>query len=132
MRGILIFLLAIGLLFLSATAEGADWELVTVSKGNGDLWYVDKESIRHVSKTVVRAWYKDVLINPSPFNSKEIDELFIYKETNCIERKSSFLQIKHTYSDGTSESFMPPMEWRYIRPDTIESIIFNYLCKDKK
>jgi len=68
MRGKFI-LLAIGLFFLSTTAEGADWKLIAEGK-TGNLFFVDTESIKHISKTVVRAWIKQVYKEPEQFKSK--------------------------------------------------------------
>jgi len=132
MRIILIISLAIGLFFLSTTAEGANWKFIT-KNDLGDMLYIDTESIRHISKTVVRAWNKIILKNPKPLDSKEIVEMLGYDEHDCVERKLCYLQMEHKYSDGTTESTLFPVkEWRYVRPDTIESVMHNYLCKSKK
>ena len=132
MKGILIFLLTIGLFLLSASAEGANWEFIVMDK-EGDMFYVDTESIRHISKTGVRAWGKIINKNPEPFDSKEIVVSLDYQEHDCIERKLCLLQVEHKYSDGTTDSMtFPVKKWSYIRPDTIESVIHNYLCKKGK
>lgn len=135
MRGsFIIILLSIGFFLLSASAEGANWELITTDKDGNLSVYVDTESIRHISKTVVRAWIKIILKNPEPFGSKKIVETLDYEEHDCVEMKASLLEIYHKYSDGTTASVTAKEKefLRYIRPDTIESVIFNYLCKKGK
>ena len=121
------------MLLLSISAEGANWEFITTDKDGNVSFYVDIESIRHISKTVVRAWVKLLCKKPGPFVSKEIVEALDYEEHDCVERKTCFLQIEHKYSDGTTKSeTSPEKEWRYVRPDTIESVVHNYLCKKGK
>ena len=134
MKGILIFLLTIGLFLLSASAEGADWKLIATSK-EGDTLYIDTGSIRHISKTVVRAWTKQVLKKPELSGSKEIVESLGYEEYDCAEMKKHNLQITFRYSDGTSDSITnpnPAKDWSYITPDTVNSAIHDYLCKKGK
>ena len=107
MKGILIFLLTIGLFLLSASAEGANWKFILTDK-HGKAVYIDTESIRHVSKTVVRAWTKTILKNPEPLLSKEIIEALGYEEHDCAEMKWNNLEILFRYSDGTSGSATIP------------------------
>jgi len=133
MRGLFIFLLSIGFFLLSASAEGANWEFITTNEDVTLSWYIDTESIRHISNTVVRAWIKALYKKPKPFDSKEIVEAIGYEEHDCAEMKKNVLQIDHRYSDGTTVSTTNPVkEWSYITPDTIESVIHNYLCKKGK
>src|SRR3972149_10765431 len=129
----IIFLLSIGFFLLSASAEGANWEFIAKSKDGKVSCYVDTESIRHISKTVVRVWIKLLYKMPCPYGSKEIVEALDYEEHDFVESKTCFLQIEHKYSDGTTKSeTSPEKEWRYVRPDTIESVVHNYLCKQGK
>ena len=128
----IIFLLSIGFFLLSVSAEGADWEFVAINK-DGDMFYVDTESIRHISKTVVGARTKMIYKNPHPFHSKEIVEILDYEEHDCVERKQCRLQVTARYSDGTNRSAnAPEKKWRYISPYTVDSIIHDYLCKKGK
>lgn len=132
MRGsFIIIFLSIGLFLLSASAEGANWELITMSEKA--TFYIDTESIRHISKNVVTAWVKTVFKKPEIFNSKGFVEVMNYEEHNCAELKKNVLQNTNRYLDGTSDTATyPEKEWTYIRPDTVESAVHNYLCKKGK
>ena len=134
MRGsFIIILLSIGFFLLSASAEGANWKLITTDEEDNTSIHIDTESIRHISKTVVRAWVKILFEKPKPFDSKEKVESLGYEEHDCSETKKSILQVTNRYSDGTSATATnPAKEWRYIIPETIESAIHNYLCKKGK
>ena len=140
MRGILIFL-AIGLFFLSTTAEGADWEFLGKDETGNISVYIDKENIKYVSKTAVRVWVKTLYEKPSPFESKFINESLSYREHYCNEGKYKLLQVSFYYTDGTSDSFTPEANnYRYVIPDiyvrirqnTFEDYIRNYLCNKGK
>jgi hypothetical protein len=132
MREILIILLALGLFFLSTTAEGSNWEMVTKSKdGDSVLVFVDTESIKHISKTVVRTWVKFLFEKPEPTGLKFLKSQLVYSEYDCSEGKLRNLQAMEYYTDGTYEDF-PSGSWKYIAPDTLYEAIHNYLCKSKK
>jgi len=136
MRGsFIIFLLSIGLLLLSVSAEGANWELITRSKDSNVSVFIDTDSIRHISKRVVRAWTKFIFIKPKPSDSKELVEALAYEEHDCAEIKKHDLQITFKHSDGTSDSMTnpnPAKDWSYITPDTLQSAVHDYLCKQGK
>jgi hypothetical protein len=132
MRGSFIFLLVIGLLLLSVSAEGANWKYIaTTDEGNTSI-YIDTESISHISKTAVRLWSKALFKETEPFDSKRIVERLTYAEFDCVERKQCILQFDVKYLDGSSEVITVPEKeigCYDIYPDTISSLIFDYICK---
>jgi len=130
MRVILIILLALGLFFLSVTSEGADWKLIGKNK-DGILIFVDTESIKHISKTVDRAWVKFSFEKPEPIDLTFLKSQLLYFENDCSEDKVRILQGMQYYTDGTYDD-IPSGSWKYIAPDTINELIHNYLCKSKK
>ena len=128
MRGSFIILFVIVSLLLSISAEGADWKYITKNT-EGDMFYINTESIKHISETVVRAWIKTVYKKPKLSDSKELVEALTYEEYDCAEIKFNIIQIINRYSDIF---FYPEEDWNDIAPDTIGSAIHNYLCKKGK
>jgi len=86
-RSLSIFLLAIGLFFLSSISEGANWEKITKSEDCNTSVFVDTKSIRHISKTFVRAWIKILFDKPFVFNSISTTKILDCVAIDCCENK---------------------------------------------
>ncbi len=141
MKGILIFLLAIALFLLSTAVEGEDWEFLGKNKTQDVSVYIDKESIKYVSKTVIRVWVKTLYEKPSPYESKFINESLSHREHYCNEGKYKLIQVSFFYTDGKSDSFtleannrryVIPNIYVYVRADTFEDYIHKYICNKSK
>jgi hypothetical protein len=132
MRKIILLLISVSFL-IPTIAEGADWVSIGKTGDNTMEVFVDKESIKYVSKNIVRAWNKLVLLKPNEFHGKFVKKHFSFMEWDCNEIKKRSLQTSIYYSDGTSETeSRSQTNWQYITPDTVEDSIFKYLCKNGK
>jgi len=74
MRKIIVFL-ALILFSIPTIAAGADWVLLAEGK-RGTTVFVDNESVRHISKNIVRARVRFVKSEPVKFEAKFIKEIF--------------------------------------------------------
>ena len=127
----IIFVLII-LIFLSPiSATGADWQLVAENKES--KFYINKESINHPSKNLVKAWFKTVLNIPAKIFEKYMTYQLVYEEHNCKERKFRILQTTGYHSDGTSkEVISEPSVWIDVPHVTTFETKHEYLCKDRE
>ncbi len=123
MRGILVFLLAIRLFFLSTTAEGADWKFIGRSI-SGNSVFIDTESINHITKTLIQAWVQFSPKKPTGNLKMQLS----YEEHNCSEGKRRILRGTKYYIDGTYEDFPGTGKWEYIARYTLDKAIHDYLC----
>jgi len=133
-----LFLFICSLLVVSTSAEGTDWMLITKSKDGNQSIFIDKESIRRTSrfadKDIIRVWGKIVYKEPEPYNSKYISYSLKHYEWYCDEKSLRIIQLLHYYTDGTNEPEFDPKlrQWNKVESDTIEDVIYKYLCdKDK-
>ncbi len=133
---ILIYLLTAIFLFFSSIAEGANWEPISKSINEDQFIFIDTESIKHVSKNIVRVWVKLLFENPMPVYSRQEKKFLTYaldyEEHDCSEEKSRSLQNVGYCTDGTNESISGSAEWQYIIPGSNTSFVHNYLCNKEK
>jgi Surface-adhesin protein E len=127
-----VLYISIILIFLfTVSAEGADW--VFVSRNNEGRWYVDKDSIEHISINVVRAWIKTVCLKNCELGPKKVKEGLAYAEYDCKGKKERLLLEVNYFEDGTtSEANYPDSNFTDIPPDSIEEGIHDYLCKHNR
>lgn len=117
--------------FFSITASAENWLVITESV-NSDLVLVDTESIVHSGK-ITQAFLKNILAksktlpNGQPYNTRVILQQF-----NCTSspRTVKTLAItarynNHTVHSGNFGSYAP---WQIIYPDTINSVVADYVC----
>jgi Surface-adhesin protein E len=124
-----IYTFAIILFFASGIAEGANWGLV--SEYDDMNIYVDNESIKHLSETVVGAQFKIVYKEPTWVKSKSIDYYLIEQENNCSEKRYKIYQVKVYFTDGTNDTFTKKEE-HDVNPDTFQYVIHEFICKQTK
>ena len=130
-----ILILALILFLIPTIAEGAD--LAYTGKAQGNVQYIDKESIRNTSKNTFRAWTKLDLGTPklwesSGGSSKLIEQILAYQEFDCAEWKVRNIKLIHYYTDGSHDKFEGFNIWNYVIPDTLVDTVFQYLCKNGK
>lgn len=128
---VLIWLSVFGLFFLSIVAEGSD--SILIEKTDQAYVFIDNESIKHISDNIVRAWVKyfphTVL---EPFKAKYLHYYLSYYEFDCGEKKNRVLQTVFYYTDYTSEQDDREHQWSSLAPDTVESALFEYVCKNNR
>lgn len=84
MKKAILFLVLI-LFFIPTIAEGADWKLIGESP-QGDYIYIDNENIKHLSKNVVRVWFKIILKKPKKLRINIIGNPF-YMENGIVVKE---------------------------------------------
>jgi hypothetical protein len=125
---ILVFIF--GLLFITDILEASNWVLV-VSAPNGTQMFVDKESIKHVSKNIVRALRKYQFKEPREDEAKDYTALSVYGEVNCEEERFLVLSEILHFDDNTQEvkNYKPSDNWEDIKPNTFDDYFYEYVCK---
>lgn len=136
-KGILIFsLLLIAILLLFSLVSGEDW--IPINKEGNKSVSIDEESIKHSSshagKDIIRAVGKVVYAGPETFGSKPVSYVLRHYEFYCNEKSFRLMQIFYYYADGTKESQIDPTarQWKKIDSDTIDSVMYKYLCEKDK
>jgi hypothetical protein len=127
---LLVYFLAFNLFFLPVLAEAVNWKLIAKSKNGNMSIFIDNESIRHISKTIVRARVKLSFEKMEPMKSKYIKEVINYREDSCSEKKRRSIKSSFYYSDGTIDTSKG--QWQYIAPGTIDYVVHDYLCNKSK
>ena len=98
-----LILTILGLFFISAVVEGADWYKITITSDGVD-YYIDKGSIDRDNSNV-KAWFK------------EGENKMYYKEFVCGKKKYRSLQ--------TTDLFF------YVPPESLTEAGYDYVCKKK-
>ena len=124
-----VCMLAVIFVFVLSIAEGAIWE--RISEYDDTIIYINNESIRHISETVVRAEFKLVYKEPAWFNAKSIDYYLIEQENNCSEKRYKVYRLTVYFRDGTNNNFMTKEE-HDVKSDTFQSAIYEFICKKTK
>ncbi len=91
--------------------------------------FVDNESINHISTNIFKAQVKYFLYTVETFKSKYINFYLSDYEFDCDEKRIKVLQKVFYYTDYTSDMDDREHSWSYIAPDTVESVLFKYVCK---
>jgi hypothetical protein len=101
------------------------WTPLAMGRAAGVEIFVDENSIRHMSGTV-RLRIKYRYVSPKPFDSGYIDQLVVYNEYNCDNKKThKILWSEAHYIDGGSKRDLLERQG-YILPN---DAVFHYVCK---
>lgn len=104
----------------------SEWTPVAIGRAGGVEIFVDEDSIRHVSDKVVRLRIKYRYVRPKPFDSGYVDQLVVYNEYNCDNKKThKILWSEANYIDGGIKRDNLERQG-YILPD---DAVFRYVCK---
>ncbi len=112
------------LVFVSAKAEGANWELVTSNEDYSIS--IDKGSIKRSLKNTVSALVKLQYQKP---NANKVNFLLSYSEYDCNWKKYKIIQATTYYSDGTNRSETLNKIWENIVPDSFGDKVIKHICK---
>jgi hypothetical protein len=126
MGNVLIWLPVFVLLIISAETKASD--SILIKKTDQAYVFVDNESINHISTNIVRAQIKYFFHTMEPFKSKYLDYYLSYCEFDCSEKRIKVLQKVFYYTDYTSDKDDKEYPWSNIAPDTVESVLFEYVC----
>ena len=105
----------------------ADWVLIGGTP-DGDLMYADKDTILK-ERNKVKFWRKINYINPinKMASSRSYEEADCKKRTLMTLTFSSFSE--NDFQGKMLSSFEPPPKIEYIAPDTMDELIYEYVCK---
>jgi hypothetical protein len=117
------------LLFLSDVTAGTNWE--TISEDDSTVIYIDNDTIRHASETVVAAMFKIAYKEPFWVQSKSIRYYVIEEEHNCEENTYTVHQLLVYFNDGTNTHFDTKEEMA-VKPDTFQSVTHYFICRKKR
>jgi hypothetical protein len=125
---IFIWLSVFGLVLISPIARGSD--SILIEKTDKAYVFIDNESIKHISKNIVRArvkYFPHTVMEP--FRSKYLSYYLSYYEFDCDEKRAMVLQTTFYFKGYTSEQDDREHPWSSVAPDTVESALFEYVCK---
>jgi hypothetical protein len=119
------------LLSISSIAY-AQWSLIqTIDTA---AFFIDYSTLQQVNQ-YKRVWSKtEYFPNSKMAIESKVNSTRMYYEFDCREKKSRFLSfsaykqsnlIESVYSDNKTE------EWRFIAPNTPDSLILDVVCKSK-
>jgi hypothetical protein len=125
-------IMSIVLIFLSGCAathhvrREEQWTPVSKGEMGGVAIFVEEQSIRHVSNTVVRLRVKYRYSSPKPFDSGYVEELVVYNEYDCNNKNTyRILRSEAHFIDGGRETDSTKRQG-YILPD---DDVFRSVCK---
>lgn len=125
----MVFVLVSLSLAICQAGEAADWILTGTSEDGNTSLYVDKEGVTTDSQGVATAWTKFLFGNPESFESKEFSQMLVRMEYACGGNKTRMTGLIFNYADGSQEIFDVVKEWHPVKPGTLESESYQYLCK---
>jgi hypothetical protein len=108
-----------------AGKEGRErkWENYA-SDANGVDYYVDRETIAYLSKTIVHAWRKRTFLVKSPQK-----EIISFDEIDCGEARYRTLEVEGVYWDGRTKTFKAVSPWVRIFADSPDEVLYLDVCK---
>lgn len=120
-----------------------DWEVYGKGKGGGALYYYDPQSIKRVSKDIIRVWHKTTytettyteksmqdVIKGFEFEPKEVSCSIALFEYDCSEKKVRTLSLT-TYTkagDAIDTISYDSPSWNFVIPDSVGEFLFNIVC----
>jgi hypothetical protein len=123
---VMIFLSACAATYPIQNVSEERWAPVSRNQAGGVAIFVDENSMRHVSDTVVRLRIKYRYSSPKPFDSGSIEELVVYNEYDCNNKDTyRILRSEAHFMDGGSETDSSERVG-YILPD---DAVFRYVCE---
>lgn len=112
---------------LSTAALAADWVLVG-RNANGEIFGVDRDSIRTMSNGYKRAWSRVVYAKPNEWGDTSAKSLM---EFDCREWRFRILQATFIKGDQVTSTISEITEWRYAEPETAGEEQLNFVCFGK-
>lgn len=110
-------------------AQGADWK--RIAEYEDTFIYVDKESIRHVSDSVISALFRIEYREPFWVGAKSVDYYTIAQDNDCVASKYRVSRLVMYFRDGAERTFSPEEE-HPVNPDTFQSVIHQFICKESR
>ena len=138
MKGKITILAGLGfIIFFAIEAQAVDWVFYGTSEENGNSHYYDPQSVKRVSKDVVRVWGKssysekgaqDVIKKDgSKYNG--LSYIIFWVEYDCSEKKSYNLSVTlYNQDGGVIESSNNDSSWESIVPGAVSEALFNIVC----
>ena len=112
---------------LSSAAVAADW--VRVGAGvAGNIFYVDRESIRTMPNGYKRAWVRVVYSEPINGPAGVADTSEVLMEYDCDEGRSRSIELTFFRGDEFVIRERDASGWSYIRPDSVSNTFMEYVC----
>jgi len=118
-------------------ARAVDWVFYAEAKSGGDVYYYDPQSIKRVSKDLVRVWEKTSYSEKGLQNAiKEFGPKFAglsysvtLNEYNCSEKKVCILSLTFYNQDGgVIMTYNSSSSWNFVPPESMAEIILNIVC----
>ena len=116
-------------LAIGAPATAANWVLMTEAH-NGDKFYVDAASIRHVGKYVAM-WRKTDMNKVDKFGDVSSKSLLYFDcdtQMRAIKSWITYDTKGEVSGSGTETDYA--LEWRPVAPDTVGEDYLNLACPD--
>ena len=116
----------IALLFLAVPAESADW-LNYVEVKDGDMVYVDMDSIKSTSANTIRV-LKKVEYDGSSGIASVLSEIVM----DCKNSMMRYLKETTYFKDGKSRSALKDEEFRKVTIEDDDESLLELVCSLKK
>lgn len=119
-----LILIVVCILF-PVIAEGEDWVMVATSSDMG-FGYIDRSSIKQVTSSQYKAWYKIKLID----TEQPLRKIKTYILCDCLERRTKDLQSTFYKLDGSHFS-TGEEDWKHAIPESNLENVLNFVCNYK-
>lgn len=126
MKAILIILF----LFLSNSAFSQSddrWEYITFSN-EGNLWYVDTETILTNGNGAINCWIK-VVTKDEVFDGKIVEKILFNNEYNCKNKLMKQLSAVFYFKNGEVNDVDMEESIETLTPDSIGESVLKFICK---
>ena len=114
------------LLFFSVSSESSDW-LNYVESKNGDMSYIDMESIKPASAKTIR-----VLKKVEPAGASKITSVVNEIEMDCKNSMMRYLKETTFFKNGKSRSALKHEKFRKITIEDDDESLMELICSLKK
>lgn len=104
-------------------------EWILISKNPSVDLYVEKNSIKHVSRNIVRAWVTYVFKEPKAAGPKFIEKGLTHDEIDCDKKTLQVMRVTFFFTDGTSQSLTEKLPGKDIKPGSTSALEYSYLCQ---
>jgi hypothetical protein len=137
-----LLLVSIGLILIVVKAQGQEWVLVPHEKEKRFELLIDRQSITQFPESIVSASVRYEYMKPyggeraydcrkcSP--GKRITHTIISEEFDCKSKRMRMRELTEYYVDMSPHTENGAEVWKQPSPGSIDEILINYICIQKK
>ena len=122
----LALIFALMTIALPAPALAADWVQTGVTEADGDIFYVDRQSIRTMPNGYKRAWNRVLHKLPTELG---FTTSRLYYEFDCNQGRLRIISSVYFKDDDVAEKHNNVNSWDYASPDSMADGLIKFVCR---